>query len=56
MSHLQVAIVFALIASVVLGLVGRSTDRDRVLYGTYCFGYFLAAVFVLAWLMRLGHG
>lgn len=54
-THLQAAVLFALFASAVLGVVGRSTDRERVGYALYCFGYFLAAVFVLGWLMRLGH-
>lgn len=56
LSHLQVAILFALLASVVMGIVGRSDDRERVRYGLYCFGWFLASVFVLGWLMRIGHG
>ena len=47
---------FALFASIVMGIVGRSTDRERLGYGLYCFVYFLAAIFVLGWLMRLGHG
>lgn len=55
-SHLQVAILFALFASTVMGVVGRSNDRDRVSYGLYCFVYFLGAIFALGWLMRLGHG
>lgn len=55
-SHLQAAILFALFASIVMGIVGRSTDRERLGYALYCFGYFLVAVFVLGWLMRLGHG
>ncbi len=55
-SHLQVAILFALFASIVMGIVGRSTDRERVSYGLYCFAYFVGAIFVLGWLMRLGHG
>jgi hypothetical protein len=55
-SHLQVAMLFALFASIVMGIVGRSTDRERLGYGLYCFVYFLAAIFVLGWLMRLGHG
>ncbi|MCY4188265.1 MAG: hypothetical protein OXD30_07255 [Bryobacterales bacterium] len=55
-SHLQASLLFALFASTVMGIVGRSTDRGRLYYGLYCFGYFVAAIFVLAWLMRLGHG
>jgi hypothetical protein len=55
-SHLQAAILFALFASTVMGIVGRSTDRERLSYGLYCFAYFLGAIFVLGWLMWLGHG
>ncbi len=55
-SHLQAAILFALFASTVMGIVGRSTDKDRLYYGIYCFAYFLGAIFVLGWLMWLGHG
>lgn len=55
-SHLQAAILFALFASTVMGIVGRSTNRSRVYYGLYCFAYFLGAIFVLGWLMWLGHG
>ena len=55
-THLQAAILFALFASTVMGIVGRSTDRERISYGIYCFAYFLGAIFVLGWLMWLGHG
>ena len=55
-THLQAAILFALFASTVMGIVGRSTDRERLSYGIYCFAYFLGAIFVLGWLMWLGHG
>ena len=55
-SHLEASLLFALFASTVMGLVGRSNDRERVYYGLYCFGYFLVAIFALASLMRLGHG
>ena len=55
-SHLQAAILFALFASTVMGIVGRSTDKDRLYYGIYCLAYFLGAIFVLGWLMWLGHG
>lgn len=55
-SHLQAAILFALFASAVMGIVGRSTDKERLYYGAYCFAYFLGAIFVLGWLMWLGHG
>ena len=45
----------ALFASAVLGVVTKKTDRERLMYGLTSFGYFLATVFGLGWLMYLGH-
>ena len=56
MTHFEATLVFALVISVVLGIVSRKTDRDRIRYGARCFGYFLLTVFGLGWLMYLGHG
>ena len=56
LSHFEAAFLFALFTSVVLGIVTKKTDRERLHYGLYCFGCFLAALFGLAWLMKLGHG
>lgn len=56
LSHLQAALLFALFTSIVMGVVGRDTDKDRLRYGAYCFGWFLAAIVGLSWIMYLGHG
>lgn len=56
LSHLEASLLFALLSSVVLGIVTKQTDRERITYGLYCFGCFLAALFGLGWLMKLGHG
>jgi hypothetical protein len=56
LSHLQAALLFALFTSIVLGVVGRNSDRERLQYGLYVFGYFMLAVVGLGWLMFLGHG
>lgn len=56
LSHLQAALLFALFTSIVLGVVGRNSDRERLQYGLYVFGYFLLAVVGLGWLMYFGHG
>ncbi|MBX9603487.1 MAG: hypothetical protein K2X35_20945 [Bryobacteraceae bacterium] len=56
LSHLEVAILFAMLTSIVLGVVTKHTDRERIRYAAYCFGCFLATLFGLAWLMKLGHG
>ncbi|MCE5311281.1 MAG: hypothetical protein LLG20_26885 [Acidobacteriales bacterium] len=55
LSHIEAAALFALFASIVLGVVSKRNDRDRLRYGLYCFGYFIVALFGLGWLMYLGH-
>lgn len=56
LSHFEAAFLFALFASIVLGVVTRKTDRERFQYGAKCFGYFLLALFAIGWAMKLGHG
>ncbi|HEX8986127.1 MAG TPA: hypothetical protein VF767_11855 [Bryobacteraceae bacterium] len=56
LSHFEAALLFSLCTSIVLGVVTRRTDRERVIYGLYCFGWFVAALFGLGWLMHFGHG
>ena len=56
LSHFEAALLFSLFASVVLGVVTRKSDRERLHYGLYCFGYFMLALFGIAWVMKLGHG
>jgi hypothetical protein len=56
LNHLTVSILFALFSSIMLGLVTKRTNRERVRYGAYCFGCFMAALFGLGWFMRLLHG
>jgi len=56
LNHFQMALIFALLSSVLLGLVTKFTNRDRVRYGLYCFGCFLAALFGVGWVMHFLHG
>jgi hypothetical protein len=56
LSHFEAAFLFTVFASVVLGVVTKKTDRERLTYGLYVFGCFLAALFGLGWLMHFGHG
>jgi hypothetical protein len=56
LDHFQTAILFALVSSMILGLVTKRTDKDRLQYGIYCFGWFMAALFGIGWFMRLLHG
>ena len=55
MTHLEAALLFALFASVVLGVVTKKTDNERLRYGVRCFAYFVGALVGLGWLMWLGH-
>lgn len=56
LDHFEVSIIFAFIASIVLGLVTKRTDRERIRYGLYCFGCFMAALFGIGWVMHFLHG
>jgi hypothetical protein len=56
LSHFEAALLFSLCTSIVLGVVTKRDDRDRVMYGLYCFGWFVVALFGLGWLMHFGHG
>jgi hypothetical protein len=56
LSHFEASLLFSLFTSVVLGVVTKRTDRDRLHYGVYTFVCFVVALFGLGWLMYLGHG
>lgn len=53
--HFTTALIFALITSVVFAVTSKDTDRERVLYGLWVFGLFLAISLGAAWLMVLIH-
>ena len=56
LTHFEATLLFAIFAALVMGVVTKKTDRERLVYGAQCFGYFMLAVFGLGWLMYLGHG
>jgi hypothetical protein len=56
LSHFEAAVLFALFASIVLGVVTKRTDNERLRYGVRTFVYFIVALIGLGWLMYLGHG
>jgi ABC-type dipeptide/oligopeptide/nickel transport system permease component len=55
LSHFEAAVLFSLLVSVVMGVVTKRTERERIEYGVYTFACFLIALFGLGWLMYLGH-
>jgi hypothetical protein len=55
LSHFTSALLFALFASVVFGITQRSTPREMVRYGLYCFAMFAGGIIVAGrtmWLIR----
>ncbi len=56
LSHFEAAMLFSLCTSVVMGVVTKRTDRERLQYGVYIFACFVVALFGIGWLMYLGHG
>ncbi len=56
LSHFEAAFLFALFTSIILGVVTKRTDKERLQYGLYCFGCFIAALFGIGWVMFAGHG
>ena len=53
LSHFTAAVLFSVFASVVFGITQRSTSRDQIRYGLYCFVLFVGGVFVAGWVMWL---
>ena len=56
LSHFEAALLFSLFTSVVLGVVTKRSDPERLQYGIYTFVCFMIALFGLGWLMYFGHG
>ena len=56
LSHFEASVLFSFFTSVVLGVVTKRTDSERLQYGIYTFICFLIALFGLGWLMYFGHG
>lgn len=53
LTHFSAAVLFALCASTVFGITQRSTPRDMMRYGAYCFALFVGGVIVASWAMWL---
>jgi hypothetical protein len=56
LDHFEVSLLFAAVSSVVLGIVTKGTNRERLRYGASRFGYFMLALFGIGWAMRILHG
>jgi hypothetical protein len=56
LSHFEASLLFTLFTSIVMGVVTKRDDKERIKYGLYVFGCFIVALFGLGWLMHFGHG
>ena len=56
LTHFETSVIFAALTSIVLGVVTKKTDSERIRYGAQTFAYFMIALFGLGWLMYFGHG
>jgi hypothetical protein len=56
LTHFEASFLFALFTSLVLGVVSRNTDPERLRYGLKSMAYFMLALVGLGWLMYFGHG
>ena len=55
LSHFEASFLLRFLPSVVLGVVTKRTDKERLHYGVYVFGCFIVALFGIGWLMYFGH-
>ena len=56
LSNWEASLLFALFASIVLAIVTKRNDHERLYYGLYVFGCFIGALVALGWLMHFAHG
>jgi hypothetical protein len=53
LSHLNAVLLFSLCVSVVFGITQRTTPREMVRYGLFCFVLFVVGAIVAGWVMFL---
>ena len=51
MRHFLVMTLFASLASIVFGAMGKDTSRERLLYGVKVFAEFMVIGLVLSWVL-----
>jgi putative Mn2+ efflux pump MntP len=51
LTHFPALVIFSFLVSVVFGVLGKETPRERLVYGAKVFGAFVGIALVLGWLM-----
>jgi hypothetical protein len=50
-SHVPAMLLYALLVSVVFGVIAKNTTRERLLYGVKSFALFVGIALLIGWLM-----
>lgn len=50
-SHFAAMLLFALLVSVVFGVIAKNTTRERIMYGAKSFALFVGIALLIGWLM-----
>lgn len=50
-SHFPAMLLFALLVSVVFGVIAKNTTRERIMYGAKSFALFVGIALLIGWLM-----
>jgi hypothetical protein len=53
LSHFSAAVLFSVFASIVFGITQRSSGREQIRYGLYCFAMFVGGILAAGWVMWL---
>jgi hypothetical protein len=51
LTHFPALLLFAFLVSVVFGVIGKDTPRERVIYGAKVFAAFVGIAILLGWIM-----
>jgi hypothetical protein len=51
LTHFPALVLFSFLVSVVFGVIGKDTPRQRLIYGAKVFAAFVAVAILLGWIM-----
>lgn len=51
MSHFSAVLLYALFASIVIGITQRAEPRRMIQFGALCFGIFVVSTIAVSWIM-----
>jgi putative Mn2+ efflux pump MntP len=51
LTHFPALLLFSFLVSVVFGVIGKNTPRERAIYAAKVFGAFVGIALILGWIM-----